>query len=290
MDIDTVGMDLSIVVLAWEDIDETRRCVRSLPAGAEIVVVDNGSATHIRDAIEELCTEVGAVYVQTGANLGYARGMNAGAAKASRSTLILANNDVIVHDGAVDRLVAALADPGVGLAFPRVVDQSGHEETAAGRFLTVPVGLGHATGLSMLARRLRIVAEPARADWLTGPFVAMSRTTYDAVGGVDESSEFYAEDLRLCWAVRRRRLRIAYVPDAVIEHLGDASSQRRWSTEEISRRQTREFIRAARQLGGRGSGLASAAYVAGAVWRAGLARDPVRRAIARGAIEGMRAG
>jgi N-acetylglucosaminyl-diphospho-decaprenol L-rhamnosyltransferase len=280
-------MDVSIVVLTWEDLDRTTACLRSLPAGAEVVLVDNGSAEPIRAGIERLAADRGATYLQTGANLGYARGMNAGAAKASRGHLILANNDVIAHPGAVDRLVDALADPGVGLAFPKVIGVDGGDETEAGRFLTAGVGIGHATGLSLLAPGLRLVAAPARADWFTGPFVALRRETFDAIGGVDEASEFYGEDLRLCLAARGRGLRVAYVPAATIGHAGDASAVKRWSRDEISRRQTRELVRATRQYGGPSGRVGSAAFVVGTVWRAVLSRD--RRAVAKGAVEGMRA-
>jgi GT2 family glycosyltransferase len=282
-------MDVSIVVLTWENLDQTRMCVESMPQGVELVVVDNGSAADIRIGIERLCAEAGAVYVQTGSNLGYAKGMNAGARRATRGRIILANNDVIAGPKCVADLVSELDDPRVGVAFPRVVDDRGGDVTAAGRFLTVRVGLGHATGLSLVAPRLRLVARPSRADWFTGPFVAMRRDVFDLIGGVDESTEFYGEDLRLCWAVRNLGLRVAHVPAAVISHLGDASARRRWNSHEISRRQTRELIRATRQFGGRGGRVGSAAYVVGAVWRAAVARDPLRRAIARGAVEGMRA-
>lgn len=283
-------MDVSVVVLAWEDVERTAACVRSLPGAAEIVVVDNGSSAGVRAGIESLCDATGARYVQTGANLGYARGMNAGVARTTRGHLILANNDVVAQPQAVARLVAALAEPTVGLAFPKVVDAAGDDETAAGRFLTAPVGLGHASGLSVLAKGLRLVADPARADWFTGPFVALRRATFDAIGGVDESSEFYGEDLRLCLAVRRLGLRVAYRPEATISHAGDASSSKRWTRAEIARRQTRELIRATRQLGGASGRVGSAAFVVGTVWRAAIARNPVRRAIARGALEGLRPG
>jgi GT2 family glycosyltransferase len=283
-------MDVAIVVLAWEDIDQTQQCVRSMPAEAEVIVVDNGSSAPIREAIRQLCQQVGAKYVQTGSNLGYAKGMNAGAQHCTRGTIILANNDVIVHGGTVERLLRELEDPAVGVAFPKVVDLQGNEETAAGRFLSVRIGIGHAIGLSAVIPRLRIVATPEGADWLTGPFVAIRRETFAAIGGVDESSEFYSEDVRLCWAVHKLGLRVAYVPDAVINHLGDGSSKRRWSADEISRRQTREFIRANRELGGWRGWVASAAYATGVVWRAGVTRNAARRATARGAIEGMRSG
>ncbi|MEU2611318.1 glycosyltransferase family 2 protein [Micromonospora sp. NPDC007271] len=282
-------MDVSIVVLAWEDFERTRACVLSLPGEAEIVVVDNGSSEHIRQALNEFCAQQGVKYVQSGSNLGYAKGMNLGVRHTSRANVILSNNDILVHDDAVARLLAALEDPGVGAAFPAVMTPEGVPQTEGGRFLSMRVGLAHATGLSLVVPRLRIVAPPEEADWLTGPFVALRRSTFDAIGGVDETSFFYSEDMRLCWAVRQQGLRLAYVPGAVIMHEDDATAKRRWSEEEISHRRTREFIRASRDLGGRRGRVAATAYVCGVLLRAAVGGNPVRRAIARGAVEGLRA-
>jgi N-acetylglucosaminyl-diphospho-decaprenol L-rhamnosyltransferase len=278
-------MDVSVVVLSWEDVERTGACVRSLPAQAQIVVVDNGSSAPIEAALREMCAGTGARYVRSGTNVGYAKGMNLGVRHTSRGVVVLANNDVLASAEALHRLAKALEDPAVGAAFPLVRNGNGEEETDAGRFLSVPIGLGHLTGLGLVLPALRITTTPERADWLSGPFVALRRETLDRIGGVDESAFFYSEDLRLCWAVRRLGLRLAYVPDAVVTHENDTSSRRRWTPEEIARRKTREFIRASRD---HGAGLASRAYAGGAVLRAVVARSPIRRAVARGAVEGLR--
>ncbi|MFF0654223.1 glycosyltransferase [Micromonospora tulbaghiae] len=280
-------MDVSIVVLTWEDFERTDGCVRSLPDGVEAVVVDNGSAAEISDRLRAMCAETGARYVRSETNLGYAKGMNLGVRHSTRSRVVLSNNDILVRPGAIERLVAELDDPAVGAAFPKVLDATGRDQTAAGRFLTVGTGFAHATGLSLVIPRLRIVAPPERGDWLSGPFVAIRRETLDRIGGVDESSFFYSEDLRLCWAVRRLGLRLAYLPDAVVTHEDDASAKRRWAAEEISRRQTREFIRASRELAGWRGTVACSAYTLGVLARAAVGGGAARRAIARGALEGM---
>ncbi|WBC06328.1 glycosyltransferase family 2 protein [Micromonospora sp. WMMA1976] len=274
-------------MLTWEDFERTDGCVRSLPEGVEAVVVDNGSAAEISDRLRAMCAETGARYVRSETNLGYAKGMNLGVRHSTRSRVVLSNNDILVRPGAIERLAAELDDPAVGAAFPKVLDATGHDQTAAGRFLTVGTGVAHATGLSLVFPRLRIVAPPERGDWLSGPFVAIRRETLDRIGGVDESSFFYSEDLRLCWAVRRLGLRLAYLPDAVVTHEDDASAKRRWAAEEISRRQTREFIRASRELAGWRGTVACSAYTLGVLARAAVGGGAARRAIARGALEGM---
>lgn len=281
-------MEISVVVLSWEDVDRTTACVKSLPGDVETIVVDNGSSAGIADALRLMCDAAGARYVRSPTNVGYARGMNLGVRASTRDKVILANNDVIVEPGAVELLAARLSDPSVGAAFPSVRTVRGEEQTDAGRFLTIRIGIGHLTGLGTVFPSLRIPTTPDRADWLSGPFVAMRRETLDAIGGVDETSFFYSEDLRLCWAVRQRGLRLAYVPESVITHEDDASSRRRWSVEEIGRRQTRELIRATRELGGWRGLIAGTAYTGGVVARAAIGGGAMRRALARGAIEGLR--
>ncbi|WP_260726227.1 glycosyltransferase [Dactylosporangium roseum] len=274
--------------MTWEDHERTTACVQSMPSNAEIIVVDNGSRPEVSDALRAMCAATEARYIRSEENLGYSKGMNLGVRHSTRSNVILANNDVVAMDGAVTMLVDALRDPKIGAAFPSVRNSDGSEGTDAGRFLSVRVGLGHATGLGVLFERLRINTTPDKADWLSGPFVAIRRETLDAIGGVDESAFFYSEDLRLCWAVRQLGLDLAFVREAVIVHENDTTSKRVWSREEISRRQTREFIRASRVQGGRRGKVATTAYAAGTVVRAAVARTSVRKAIAQGAIEGLR--
>ncbi len=281
-------LDVSVVVLTWEDIERTANCVKSLPAGAEIVVVDNGSSAEVSAALRGLCDATFARYVRSESNLGYAKGMNLGVRHCTRGIVVLSNNDVVVHQGALETLAARLADPEVGAVFPSVRNPDGSDQTAAGRFLTVGVGLAHATGLAVLFPTLRLVSTPEAGDWLSGPFVMLRRQTLDEIGGVDESSFFYSEDLRLCWAIRRSGRRLEYVPEAMVTHEDDASAKRRWSAEEIAQRQTREFIRASRELAGLRGWVACTAYLAGTLLRAAVGPNSMRRAVARGAIEGMR--
>ena len=277
-------LDVSVVVLTWEDFERTTACVKSLPAGAEVVVVDNGSGPAVGDALRDLCDVTGAQYVPSDATVSYAKGMNLGARYCTRSTVVLSNNDVVADPDAVELLAGVLADPEVGAAFPGVRGPDGAPGTDAGRFLTLPVGLGHLTGLGRLFPALRIPAAPECADWLSGPLLAVRRSTLAEIGGVDENGA----DLRLCWAVRRLGLRVAYVPDAVVVHEDFAAAQHQWSREEVTRRRAREFVRASRDQGGLGRRIACNAYAYGAALRAVAGRSTVRRAVAEGALEGLR--
>src|SRR5262249_59744592 len=118
-------LDVSVVVLTWEDFERTTACVKSLPAGAEVVVVDNGSGPAVGDALRDLCDITGARYVASDTTVSYAKGMNLGVRYCTRSTVMLANNDVVADPDAVELLAGALADPEVGAAFPAARTRAG---------------------------------------------------------------------------------------------------------------------------------------------------------------------
>jgi GT2 family glycosyltransferase len=95
------------IVLDWNGLEDTLACVESLraPAGMSqepdprltIVVVDNGSRLSVRDALAEKYADV--VCLETGVNLGYAGGNNAGiryALDRGADFVWVLNNDVIV--------------------------------------------------------------------------------------------------------------------------------------------------------------------------------------------------
>ena len=72
----------------------------------EIVLVDNSDDGRHRPTAER----VGAVYVETDRNLGFAQGVNAGAAEASGDFLLLMNPDSEADPGMLETLVRALED------------------------------------------------------------------------------------------------------------------------------------------------------------------------------------
>lgn len=280
----------SVVVLAWQDHELTRRCVESLAGQvAQIVIVDNGSGDPHRDELAALSKEYGTTFVRSDENLGFAGGMNIGLARVTEEVVIFSNNDLTVVDGAIEKLVAALDSPSVGAAFSTTMNEFGEVSTAAGSFLTVGRAMAHAIGLDFLMPRLGIEAPPERCDWLTGPFVAMRTELAKSIGGVPAQSFFYAEDYRLCWTIRQLGLEKRLVSDAVVIHVDDASANKVWDSAGIAQNQTRELVRAAvdqyksklaRWLLGR-------SYYFGCRWRQALRPSPLRHGCVIGARQAL---
>jgi GT2 family glycosyltransferase len=221
---------VSVVVVNWNAGGALARCLASLAAdaaaGIEVVVVDNASTDGSADAA--LAAYPWVRRHASGANVGFARGANAGAGLARGDVLVFLNPDAAVAPGALATLVGALAaTPEAGIAGGGLVDEDGSWQPAAARFGVLP-HLVCDTSLGRLgARRRRRVHS---VDWVYGTFMAVRRDVFDGLGGFDGSYFLYGEDLDLCHRVRAAGYRVVYFADATITHRGNRSGARRWGT------------------------------------------------------------
>ncbi len=144
---------LTAVVLNWRTADLTRRSVEALVADGvaegRIVVVDNasgdGSAERLRSALP------GVRVLELETNVGFARGNNRGAAELPGDAYLFVNSDAFVRrPGSVGRLLAALGDPGVGIAVPRLLNEDGTLQPSVVPISTPLPELIRASGLSRL--------------------------------------------------------------------------------------------------------------------------------------------
>ena len=142
------------IILNWNGCDDTIACVRSARAlrdvETRILVVDNGSTDN---SLPRLRAEFPDLWLlETGANLGYAGGNNAGieAAIGSGAEFVwLLNNDTTVDSGALAALVAALKQrPDAGIAGSKIYFAAQPDTLwfAGGRY-TTPYGYAESRGI-----------------------------------------------------------------------------------------------------------------------------------------------
>ena len=218
------------VVLCWNNVALIDRCLDHLratdwPGRLDLVVVDNGSTDGTVDRWEE--RHPGVALIQTGANLGYAAGVNRGLADlAGVDAVALVNSDAFVEPGGLRPLAAALdADEAVGAASPKIL--FAEPEGDAPRINNV----GNELGVDWTPRdRGYGEVDAGQFDreedvwgWC-GAAVLLRRRYLDDVGHFDERLFMYAEDADLSWRGARQGWRYRYVPASVVRHEHRASS------------------------------------------------------------------
>jgi GT2 family glycosyltransferase/glycosyltransferase involved in cell wall biosynthesis len=228
---------LAAIVLNYRTPDDTAIAVASLLASDrrpdEVIVVDNDAGPECRSALAQWSHRV--TCVQTGRNLGFPGGMNAGIRRAlegGADRVVLVNSDVVVPPDCLGRLESALdADATAGIvgplvlarSWPDVVDSGGVDYNArTGR-------MGHrASG----AKRGSVNGEVrADVDAVAGCVMLVAGEVFERVGLLDERYFFSFEELDFCLRARAAGFHTRLVPDAVVYHegsraIGDRSSRR----------------------------------------------------------------
>ena len=225
--------DVAAVIVSYNSGPYLEACLASLvdEGVGRLIVVDNGST----DRSEAVARQAGAEWIAAGANLGYGRAANLGAAAAGGAAdLLVCNPDIEVQPGAVSALVDALADdPSLGAVGPRLLNPDRTLYPSARTFPNFVDAIGHGLlGLLMpgnrFTRRYRLLdwdhQDRARVDWVSGACILVRRQAWDAVGGFDPAYFMYMEDVDLCWRLGRAGWGIAYEPAADVVHVQGVSA------------------------------------------------------------------
>jgi len=230
--------EVSVIIVSWNARDHLRRCLDSLRKGtqsavAEIIVVDNDSTDGSPEMVSEQYPETR--LVQTGANLGFAKGNNAGIDVSRGKYLCLVNSDVEVFESSIQTLCEVMdRNPAIGLAGPRVFNADGTAQSNCRNAPTIWNSLCRALSLDTLFPRFGLFRDglalfpnsegPTDVDVLTGCFWFLRREAMETVGKLDAEFFMYGEDLDWCRRFHNAKWRVVYVPDARIIHYGGASS------------------------------------------------------------------
>jgi GT2 family glycosyltransferase len=217
---------VSVVVLTWNALEYTRLCAESLLRHTdprhELLFVDNGSEQDTLDYLAALERDHSRVtVVRNGANLGFAGGNNVGLAAARCEHVCLLNSDTVVTEGWLERLLAPLADPAVGLVGPVTNSITGDQKLPA-------VGYDERTLAGLADFAHRIAGEQrgnlSPALWVVGFCVLLRRGLVERIGGLDEGfGQGNYEDTDYCLRAFLAGWRAVVARDCFIHHFGSRS-------------------------------------------------------------------
>jgi GT2 family glycosyltransferase len=234
------SFEVSAIVVSWNVRELLRRCLATVVAAAdgrslELVVVDNASTDGSVELVREEFPD--ATLIASGFNLGFAKANNVGLARARGRYVFFLNPDTVVLDRALAKMLELLGhDTGVGIVGPRLVDPDGTIQQACARTMpTLTLTLFHALYLHRLPTVGRIIEKrlispydlerTQEVDAISGAAMVARRSVIERLGGFDEVFLHTSEDVDLCLRARELGLRIVYVADAHVLHLGGRSRQ-----------------------------------------------------------------
>lgn len=214
---------LSIIILTYDHLDDTRRCLSSLEpvmerGDTEVIIVDNastdGTPQYIAQTYPLIHLTVNPV------NRGVAAARNQGIAQATAATLLILDNDTIATTRAIDGMMAYLeSHPQVGLCACRLTDTEGNVQRSFRPFPSLKGKLLSVLGLRSAAEKFRADDEGAiEPYYVIGACQMIRREALDQVGQLDEAIFYGPEDADLCHRLRQSGWQVKYLPQYSIIH------------------------------------------------------------------------
>lgn len=214
---------VSVVMLVRNRLEYTRRALASLARASgdfEVVVVDNGSDDGTAEYLAAVDLDRPLTVLRHEDDRGGSERRNVGAAVARGEFLFFLDNDVLVDDPDVVRVLVAelAADPGLAAVSPlllypgdaALVQCAGGGSTADGRI--GPVGRGQPLGAEHREHR--------EETWAPTAALMVRHSSFRRVGGFDEAFDpvSLCEDIDLCCRLRADGERVRHIGSVAMRH------------------------------------------------------------------------
>lgn len=224
-------INLSIIILTWNNLRATRKCLTSLaPIAArpdvETIVIDNGSTDGTPAALHREFPRVRLTV--NGHNRGVAAARNQGLIKARGGKILILDNDTIVNCEAVEGMEQYLDQHSdVGLCACRMTDEQGNVQPSYRPF---PGIVSKIYSLLRIARPLSHYKTDADGTiepyYVIGACQMIKREAVEQAGMLDEAIFYGPEDADYCQRVRNAGWRIKYLPHIAIVHTYQRTTSR----------------------------------------------------------------
>ncbi|MBW3624943.1 MAG: glycosyltransferase family 2 protein [Armatimonadetes bacterium] len=199
----------------------------------EVIVVDNASSDGSAEMVRNEFPDV--KLIDSGENLGWAKGNNVGIEVSTGRYLFLLNPDTVVHAGALESLTAFMdARPGAGACAPLLLNPDGTIQRSLRRFPEPVSLLWDVLGMAKLFPHSGMFAayrmgdfpydRVAEVDQPMGAALFLRKETLERVGLMDEAFPIFFNDVDWCYRAVQAGWKIYFVPKAKVTHYGGSST------------------------------------------------------------------
>jgi GT2 family glycosyltransferase len=218
---------IAVVILTWNGIALTRRCLQTLklealPAGVSVTVVDNGSTD---GTVEYLRSMPRITLIENGENLGYARAVNIGInATDQDADVVLLNNDVeLIEPDWLDKLsAAAYSDDDFGILGVKIIRDDGTLQHC-GAYLPLDTCWGQQLGGGEVD--IGQYGGIAECESVVFACTYIKRSVFVRVGLLSEDFFAYFEDTDFCLRAKRAGIKVAVCGDIRVKHSENSSTK-----------------------------------------------------------------
>lgn len=216
-------MELSIIILTYDHLDDTSRCLQSLQPvmqcdDVEVIVIDNASVDGTPDYIARHYPQVRLTV--NAVNRGVAAARNQGFAQARAEKIMILDNDTIVNREAIEGMMRYLdSHPEVGLCACCMTDAQGNVQRSFRPFPSLKSKVLSLLGLRLAVEQFHFDSEGAiEPYYVIGACQMMRRQAIEQVGTLDEAIFYGPEDADYCHRLREAGWKIKYLPQFSIIH------------------------------------------------------------------------
>ena len=216
-------INLSIIILTWNNIDATRQCLKSLlPVmqrdDVETIVIDNASTDGTQAAVRREFPMVKLTCNAT--NRGIAAARNQGFMRATGARLLILDNDTVASSEAIEGMERYLEQhDDVGLCACRMTDSKGHTQPS---FRPYPGIISKLCSILRIQRPLSTFKTDPDGSieplYVIGACQMIKREAVAQTGMLDEAIFYGPEDADYCLRLRQGGWRIKYLPQYSIIH------------------------------------------------------------------------
>ncbi len=222
---DVESFAASIIVLTYNGLQYTKEFIESIRKNTkskyELLIIDNNSNDGTVEFLKKFVKNESSTRIFLNEkNLGFPKGINIGLKEAKGKFIIVVNNDIVVTNGWLERMIAiAESDPRIGLVGPVSNLVSGMQLDENSKYGTIEEMHNYAAKVKQ--KNEGVIFEFPRIAFLC---TLIKKEVIEKIGGLDERfSPGNFEDDDYCLRAQKADFKTVIAKDVFIHHFGSKS-------------------------------------------------------------------
>ena len=224
---------ISVIIVNYNTKNLLKLCLHSIQVDTpeldyELIVIDNDSKDDSVKMLEKDFPEV--KLIKNTINAGFAKAVNQGLKIAQGDYILLANSDIIVHNGALRKMQKVVVNNKVDILGACMIYPNGKLQATVGRFPSRSTEFFTKTRLYKIFNYGRYFKPKFKKltyiDWVSAGFMMIKKPVVEKLKGFDENFFMYLEDIDFCKRATQAGFKVAVSPDIDVIHKHQGSADK----------------------------------------------------------------